>query len=66
VEAGEAPTSGGAMEVENLSFLPLPRDWIGAVKFQEWPVEIKARRVAKFGEGNGVSLPLVRAPGRFG
>src|ERR1700674_1164748 len=30
------------------------------VKFQEWPMEIKARPVAKFGDGDGVSLSLVR------
>jgi hypothetical protein len=30
------------------------------VKFQEWPLEIKGRPVATFGEGNGASLPLVR------
>src|SRR6266478_5253113 len=32
VEAGEAPTSGGALGVGQLSFLslPIPRDWIGA------------------------------------
>jgi hypothetical protein len=28
------------------------------VKSQEWPREFKARPVAKFGEGNGVSLPV--------
>ena len=33
------------------------------VKSQEWPMEIKARPVAKFGEVNGVSLPLF-APGQ--
>ena len=40
----EARTSGGALGVEQLSFLPLsiPRDWIAArVKSQEWPMEIK-------------------------
>jgi REP element-mobilizing transposase RayT len=29
------------------------------VKFQEWPMEIKARPVATFGAGNGASVPLV-------
>jgi putative transposase len=30
------------------------------VKFQEWPMEIKARPVAKFGEGRVMSRPLIR------
>jgi hypothetical protein len=34
------------------------------VKFQEWPLEIKARPVATFGDGNNASLirsgPLIR------
>jgi hypothetical protein len=30
------------------------------VRFQEWPMEIKARPVAKFGEGNSARLALVR------
>ena len=59
VEAGEAPTSGGAVGVEQLSFLPLPETGLVRVKSQEWPMEIKARPVAKLGEGNGVSIPLV-------
>ena len=29
------------------------------VKFQEWPMEIKARPVARFSAGNGASVPLV-------
>jgi len=31
------------------------------VKFQEWPMEIKARPVAKFGKGRVMSRPLVQA-----
>jgi putative transposase len=31
------------------------------VKFQEWPIEIKSRPVAAFGEGSGASLPLIRS-----
>jgi len=31
------------------------------VKFQEWPMEIKRRPVATFGERNGASLPLTRS-----
>jgi hypothetical protein len=30
------------------------------VKFQEWPMEIKSRQVAKFGEGRVLSRPLIR------
>ncbi len=30
------------------------------VKFQEWPMEIKARPVETFGEEMGASVPLVR------
>ena len=30
------------------------------VKFQEWPMEIKARPVAKFGEGRAMSHPPIR------
>jgi hypothetical protein len=31
------------------------------VRSQEWPLEIKARPVATFGEGNAASLPVIRS-----
>jgi len=31
------------------------------VKFQEWPMEIKSRPVATFGDGNAASLPVIRS-----
>jgi hypothetical protein len=48
------------MGVEQLSFLPLPIPETGLVrvKSQEWPMEVEARPVAKFGEGRVTSLPL--------
>ena len=30
------------------------------VNFQEWPLEIKSRPVNKFGDGRGLSHPLIR------